>query len=167
MKINFENNTIEMTKAEAKEAGKYNSEKYIELKSIRADFPDFRIVTVNTPKKKDPYKGLTYTYMAKYIKAYTKDGDIRRTEFTQMSGYDENGVKIVFAETATYGEVRAWFLLKFPEIEEYNEVVKELKQKVKAENEAKKEAKLLVFPIRKLDENKTNADTENEIANVQ
>ena len=38
MNINFENGTIEMTKAEAKEAGKFNSEKYIELKEIRSEF---------------------------------------------------------------------------------------------------------------------------------
>ena len=37
MNINFENGTIEMTKAEAKEAGKFNSEKYIELKEIRSE----------------------------------------------------------------------------------------------------------------------------------
>ena len=67
MNINFENGTIEMTKAEAKEAGKFNSEKYIELKEIRSEFPTFRIVTKNVPKKRDTYKGLSYTYMAKYI----------------------------------------------------------------------------------------------------
>ena len=165
MNINYEKQTIEMTKAEAKEAGKYNSEKYIELKEIRTDFPNFRIVTVNTPKKKDPYKGLTYTYMAKYIKTYTKDGDIRRTEFTQMSGYDENGVKIVFAEKATYGEVRAWFLLKFPEIEEYNTKVAELRMATRAQNEAKKESKLLSFPMKNntsdSEENLENKELEN------
>ena len=40
---------------------------------------------------------------------------------------------------ATYGEVKAWFLLRFPEIEEYNDKVNELRNKIKAENEAKKE----------------------------
>ena len=140
MNINFENGTIEMTKAEAKEAGKFNSEKYIELKEIRSEFPTFRIVTKNAPKKKDTYKGLTYAYMAKYITDHTDDKDIRRTEFTQMSGY-ENGVKIAFAETATYGEVKAWFLLSFPEIEEYNDKVNELRQKIRDQNEAKKELK--------------------------
>ena len=30
MKINFESRTIEMTKTEAKDAGKYNSDKYNE-----------------------------------------------------------------------------------------------------------------------------------------
>lgn len=159
MNINFEAKTIEMTKAEAKEAGRFNSEKYIELKEIRSEFPTFRIVTKNAPKKKDTYKGLTYTYMAQYIETHTKSGDVRRTEFAQMSGY-VNGVKIAFAETATYGEVKAWFLLRFPEIEEYNNAVGNLRKKIKAENEAKNEAKnetkVLAFPITEL------VKTENE-----
>ena len=50
-----------------------------------------------------------------------------------------DGVKVAFAETATYGEVKAWFLLRFPEIEEYNNNVNSLRMKIKAENEAKKE----------------------------
>ena len=138
MNINFKNGTIEMTKAEAKEAGKFNSEKYLELKEIRSEFPTFRIVTKNAPKKRDTYKGLTYTYMAKYIADHTEENDDRRTEFAQMSGYVD-GVKVAFAETATYGEVKAWFLLRFPEIEEYNNNVNSLRMKIKAENEAKKE----------------------------
>lgn len=163
MNINFEARTIEMTKAEAKEAGRFNSEKYIELKEIRSEFPTFRIITKNAPKKKDTYKGLTYTYMAQYIETHTKSGDIRRTEFAQMSGY-VNGVKIAFAETATYGEVKAWFLLRFPEIEEYNNTVETLRKKIKAENEAKNEAKILAFPITELvkKENEEEAEEENE-----
>jgi len=137
MTINFENNTIEMTKAEAKEAGKYNSEKYLELKEIRSEFPTYRIVTKSTSKKRDTYKGLTYAYMMKYIKEHTEENDERREEFSQMSGYVD-GKKIELAETATYGEVKAWFLLKFPEIEEYNKKVGELRKATREANEAKK-----------------------------
>lgn len=137
MNINFENGTIEMTKAEAKEAGKFNSEKYIELKEIRSEFPTFRIVTKNAPKKRDTYKGLTYTYMAKYIETHTKDDDNRRAEFDRLRGY-ENGKKNPLAETATYGEVKAWFLLKFPEIETFNKETGELRKKIREANESKK-----------------------------
>lgn len=137
MTINYEKEIIEMTKAEAKEAGKYNSEKYNELKEIRSVFPTFRIVTKSTPKKRDTYKGLTYAYMIKYIEEHTKEDDVRRTEFSQMSGY-VNAKKLALAETATYGEVKAWFLLKFPEIEEYNKKVEELREATRIANEAKK-----------------------------
>lgn len=139
MKINFVSRTIEMTKTEAKEAGKYNSDKYNELKAIRADFPNFRIVTKSTSKKKDTYKGLNYAYITKYIADHTKEDDERRAEFDRLRGY-ENDKKNPLAETATYGEVKAWFLLNFPEIEEYNKKTEELRNKIREENENKKVA---------------------------
>jgi len=73
----------------------------------------------------------------KYIKEHTEENDERREEFSQMSGYVD-GKKIELAETATYGEVKAWFLLKFPEIEEYNKKVGELRKATREANEAKK-----------------------------
>ena len=139
MKINFESRTIEMTKAEAKEAGRYNSDKYNELKAIKADFPNFRIVTKSATRRNDTYKGLTYKYMEKYIKDHTKEDDERRAEFDRLRGY-EDGKKNPLAETATYGEVKVWFLLKFPEIEEYNKKTDKLREEIRTENENKKVA---------------------------
>lgn len=139
MKINFENNTIEMTKAEAKEAGKFNSDKYLELKEIRADFPNFRIVTKSAPKKRDTYKGLDYDYIEKYLDKYTEKDDERRAEFDKLRGY-ENGEKKEMAETATYGEVKAWFLNNFSEIETFNKETNELREKIRKETAKRKVA---------------------------
>ena len=139
MTINYENRTIEMTKTEAKEAGKYNSDKYNELKEIRKDFPDFRIVTKSSSRKRDTYKGLTYAYMLNYITKHAKEDDVRMKEFERLRGY-EDGKKNELAEIATYGEVKAWFLLNFPEIEEYNKETEKLRKKIKEENENKKVA---------------------------
>lgn len=130
MTVNFERMTIVMTKAEAKDAGKFNSEKYNELLEIRSQFPNFRIVTKETPKKRDAYKGLTYEYMEKYIKDHAKEDQTIMDEFNTMRGY-ENGKKAEFVEVATYGEVKAWFLLKFPEISQYNDKVAELRAKTR------------------------------------
>ncbi len=146
MTINFEARTIEMTKVEAKEASKYNSEKYNELLEIRSQFPAFRIVTKSAPKKKDTFKGLTYEYMEKYIYKYAnenKDKQERvqkiRAEFDILRGYVD-GKKNEFVDAASYGEVKAWFLLQFPEIEEYNKKVDELRKANRAAIEAKKVA---------------------------
>ena len=139
MKINYANNTIEMTKAEAKEAGKYNSDKYLELKEIRADFPNFRIVTKSAPKKKDTYKGLDYDYIEKYLDKYTEKDDERRAEFDRLRGY-ENGKKKEMVETATYGEVKAWFLNNFSEIENFNKETNELREKIRKETAKRKVA---------------------------
>jgi len=140
MKINFENNTIEMTKAEEKEARKYNSDKYLELKDIRADFPNFRIVTKSAPKKRDTYKGLDYNYIKKYLETHTDKNDPLRAEFNRLTGVDENGKKKEMAKTATYGEVKAWFLLNFPEIENFNKETGKLREKIKEEIAKKKAA---------------------------
>lgn len=137
MNIILEKQTIEMTKAEAKEAGKYNSEKYLELKDIRSEFPTFRIVTLNTRKKKSTFKGLDYNYMERYIKAHDDDKNTIMAEFNVMRGFVD-GKKNEFVDCATYGEIKAWFLLKFPEIEEYNKKVEELRKATREANEAKK-----------------------------
>ena len=140
MKINYANNTIEMNKKEAKEAGKYNSQVYNELKAIRADFPNFSIVTVSTSKKRDTYKGLDYNYIKTYIDTHTTEGDKRKAEFNRLTGVDENGNKKEMAEIATYGEVKAWFLQNFPEIENFNKETNELREKIRKETAKRKVA---------------------------
>lgn len=142
MTINFENNTIEMTKAEAKEAGKFNSEKYLELKEIRAEFPTFRIVTKAAPKKNNTYKGLTYLYMEQYIETHAKDDGKIKSEFEQLVGREE-GKKKNFTETAKYGEVKAWFLETFTEFVEFNKKTAELREGRKERAEMKKVEKMM------------------------
>ena len=137
MKIIFEKQIIEMTKAEAKEAGKYNSEMYHELKEIRSEFPNFRIVTLNNRKKKSAFKGLDYNYMERYIKAHDDDKNTIMKEFNLLRGFvDEK--RNEFVDCATYGEIKTWFLLKFPEIEEYNKKVEELRIATRKANEKRK-----------------------------
>lgn len=137
MTLNFENNTIEMTKVESKEAGKPNTEKYFELLELRKQFPTFQIVIKNVRKKKSTFKGLDYNYMERYIKKHDKEDESIMKEFNLMRGYVD-GKKNEFIDCATYGEIKAWFLLKFPEIEEYNKKVEELREATRIANEAKK-----------------------------
>ena len=55
---------IEMSKTEAKAAGKINSEKFNELNTLRTMYPNFEIeIKASAAKKKSDYKGLTYDYM--------------------------------------------------------------------------------------------------------
>ena len=73
MTINYTNNTIEMSKTEAKAAGKYGSEKFNELQTLKAAEPTFRVVIVkSTAKKGDHFKGLTYDYMENYSKRHKR-----------------------------------------------------------------------------------------------
>ena len=53
MNINYEKKTIEMTKAESKEAGNPTSAKFEELMKYRSVFPDFTIIIKKTSVKRD------------------------------------------------------------------------------------------------------------------
>lgn len=59
MFINYEMATIEITKAEAKEAGVFKSEMYENLKEAR-EATGYKVVVKDTKKKADTMKGLTY-----------------------------------------------------------------------------------------------------------
>lgn len=112
MKINFKNNTIEMTKSEANAASKYGSDAYKTLKEIRVDFPTYRIVVKATSsKKQNGFKGLTYDYMEAYIKANDDESKTTMQEFKTLRATDSDLVK-----TRSYGEIRKWFLNTYPEL---------------------------------------------------
>ena len=59
MFINYEMATIEITKAEAKEAGVFKSEMYENLKEAR-EATGYKVVVKDTKRKADTMKGLTY-----------------------------------------------------------------------------------------------------------
>ena len=58
MFINYEMATIEITKAEAKEAGVFKSEMYENLKEAR-EATGYKVVVKDTKRKADTMKGLT------------------------------------------------------------------------------------------------------------
>ena len=61
--------------------------------------------------------------------------------FYELCGQDENGKKIKMAAAATYGELKMWFLVQFPEIEKFGENVdKIIKETRKIRAEQKKSA---------------------------
>lgn len=114
--------TIEITKAEAKEAGVFKSEMYENLKEAR-EATGYKVVVKDTKRKADTMKGLTYAYMTIYIEK--KAGDRKEalmTEFNELRGC-VNGKRDMLAEKATYGEVKAWFLKQFTEITEFNCII--------------------------------------------
>ena len=69
--INFEKNTIIVTKSFLKEAGIVGSAAYSELACVRKDFPDYQIEqrTIAKKKGKQSYGELTYKTMAEHIEA--------------------------------------------------------------------------------------------------
>lgn len=124
MYANIVTSTIEMTKTEAAAAGKLNSAEFADLKQLRETFPTYKIMIVKSAAKKgDHFKGLTLKYMEDYIKRHNKDVLV---DFYKLCGKDESGEKTELAATAAYGEIKMWFLDKFPEIEQMGTEVKKI-----------------------------------------
>lgn len=117
--INSKNATIELTKAFAKNASGFGSEEYKQLQQARADYPNYRVVVRKTSKSGDRMKGLTFDNMLEYIDKHNKDFNedmTVRDAFLQITGRDENGNRIEGEESASYGEIKKWFLEQYPEV---------------------------------------------------
>lgn len=52
MTINYNNNTIELTTAEMKEAQKFGSDMYNQICEIRRNFPNFKVKEIKSKAKK-------------------------------------------------------------------------------------------------------------------
>ena len=116
MKINYTSMTIEMTKAESKAAGKVGTEAFKEMLSLMQQFPNYKIQVIAraSTKKSCEYKGLTYEYMEKYIKAHDEDQSIMK-EYQMLRGLTSEA-QDALADSCTYQEIKNWFLGKFPAI---------------------------------------------------
>ena len=129
---------IEMTKTEAKAAGKPNTAEYNTLLEQMKNFPGYQIEIVKTAAKKvDRFKGLDYDYMESYIKSHDES---KLEIFYELRGLDKNGKKVGMAAAASYGEIKMWFLTQFPEIEEMSENVNKIIEEARQAREAKKAA---------------------------
>ena len=138
MNANHITKKIEMTKTEAKTAGKPNTDAYNTLLELMKNFPGYEIEIVKSVSKKtDRFKGLDYNYMMDYIKSHNKE---LLKEFYTLRGLDDNGKKVGMAAAASYGEIKMWFLEQFPEVEKMAETVNEIIEKARNAREARKNA---------------------------
>ena len=139
MNANLMTKKIEMTKTEAKAAGKPNTAEYNTLLELTNNFPGYQIEIVKTAAKKvDRFKGLDYNYMRDYIKSHNEE---LLKEFYTLRGLDENGKKVGMAAAASYGEIKMWFLEQFPEIEGMGEKVNKIIEETHKAREARKAQK--------------------------
>ena len=138
MNANLFSRKIEMTKTEAKAAGKPNTTEYNTLLELMKNFPGFTIEIVKSAAKKaDRFKGLDINYMENYIKSHKPE--LLET-FYELRGLDANGKKVELAAAATYGEIKMWFLTQFPEIEKLGENVNKIIEEARKAREAQKKA---------------------------
>ena len=123
MNANLMTKKIEMSKKEAKAAGKIGTPEFEELKNYMAIYPGFEIQIKAPAKRKVEFRGLDYNYMRTYIQKHDDEDGKIMAEFRELIAQDKKD-KVEGAEhleAAGYFDVRDWFLAKFPEIKQYKE----------------------------------------------
>ena len=131
MNANLMCKRIEMSKNEAKAAGKLGSVEFKMLKQYRSEYPGFEIYIKPATRRKTEFKGLDYKYMRAYIQKCTREDKAAIMEkFNTLTAQDKKDGKenTEYLEAASYLDVKNWFLSTFPEIEQYR---KDHEKKVK------------------------------------
>ncbi len=113
MKINYANETIELTKAEAKKAGIPGSDAYNALMARRMENPSFRVAVLPTVTKKIGKKNqITYTDIERYISFHDDENGSIMSEYKARRNAKQNGE--LYAEN--FFEIKKWFFETFPEV---------------------------------------------------
>ena len=102
MNINFQNSTIELSKAKAKAASIFDSDAYKELIEVRTQFPNFKVVIKETAKSNGRMKGFNYDFMENYIRTHS-DSEARIAEYEKLKN---SGI--------SYFDIKKWFLNTYP-----------------------------------------------------
>ena len=120
MNANLMTKKIEMSKKEAKAAGKIGTPEFEELKNYMKEYPNFEIQIKAPAKRKVEFRGLDYKYMRGYILKHDDEDGTIMAEFCELIAQDKKD-KVEGAEhleAASYIAVKKWFLTTFPEIEQ-------------------------------------------------
>jgi len=121
--VNYKNHTLELSRKFADAAAKYGTEEYKELQEVRRDYPGYKVnvaksKATKTDKEQDIFKGLNYDYMEKYIEAHDDDEKSIMAEYLDLRGKSDEA-KELQAGSASFLEIRSWFLNTFPAIEAF------------------------------------------------
>ncbi len=109
--INDAKRAIVMTKKFAKSARLVGSAEYRMLQEAREAYPFYRVEVRTTKAKTNSLKGLNYKYMELYIKKHDKDS---------LEEFIVKTAKIEDLSSASYLEVKKWFLETYPDISNYD-----------------------------------------------
>ena len=133
IRINNTKREIVITKAFAKKAEQFRSDEYYELREAKNDNPTFKVV-VNKAAKRDTMKGLTFKFIKQYVE---KNGtEAQMDEFETMTK-NEDGI-----QSMSYGEVKEWFIVSFPEVVEIFKQREDISKKVKEAKLAQQKARI-------------------------
>ena len=135
MNANLFTKKIEMSKNEAKAAGKIGTTEFEMLREYMAAYPGYEVQIKAPAKRKVELRGLDYKYMRTYILTHDDEQHTKMDTFKTLIAQDKKD-KVEGAEhleAAGYLDVRAWFLTTFPEIKQTRDNHKEKVQAILTE----------------------------------
>ncbi len=133
--INNKKHTIEMNQTTSKRASQYGTDEYNALQDVRSAYPTYRVIVVNRRTDKGEFKGLTYEFMEKYIKAHDDENKTIMKQYLALRGESEEALD-VGANAKSYAEIKDWFLDTFPDFGKFFQE-RETLMKTIADNKAK------------------------------
>ena len=118
--ISTRTHSLVLTKSFAAKAAIFGSDEYKMLQEARRDYPGYKVTVgkSKTKEQKNIYAGLDYTYMEKYIAAHDDEEKTIMAEYQMLRGESEEA-KAIQAGSASFLEIRSWFLKTFPAIEAF------------------------------------------------
>lgn len=122
MLINYNAKTIELTKAEMKEAMLFDSDEYNKLQRARRENPDFRIVEIKSKRKKADFANLNKKFITAYVEAHGTDEQKEHFAFISKRTVDAEGE---YCEPQSFFQIKAWFLAEFPELKKARKAYRE------------------------------------------
>ena len=115
--VSARTHSLVLPKSFAAKAAIFGTDEFKLLQEARRDYPGYKVTVGKTKEAKNIYAGLDYAYMEKYIAAHDKDSSIM-AEYQMLRGESEEA-KAINARSASFLEIRSWFLKTFPAIEEF------------------------------------------------
>ena len=116
--ISARTHSLVLTKSFATKAAIFGTDEYKMLQEARRDYPGYKVTVGKTKEAKNIYAGLDYDYMEKYIKAHDDDKQSIMNEYLMLRGKSDDALEIQ-AGSASFLEIRSWFLKTFPAIEAF------------------------------------------------
>ena len=127
MNINFTTNTIELTKAEMREAAKYDSVMYNAVMAARRDNPGSRIVEFKAKRTKAAFASLDMKAIKAYVEKHGSDEQKATFAFITKRTVDADGE---YCEAQSFFQIKSWFLAEFPEIKQSRKDYREKVQSI-------------------------------------
>ena len=118
--ISARTRSLNLTKTFAAKAAIFGTDEYKMLQEARRDYPSYKVTVGKTKNKeqKNAFAGLDYDYMEKYIEAHDNEEKSIMAEYLDLRGKSAEA-KELQAGSASFLEIRSWFLKTFPAIEAF------------------------------------------------